>query len=242
MHRLLFAAALLAALALSLPAPAAETTNIEGAQPNPTAVSGKHAAATEPVPPAPASFILDQASVLLPDAAARLTVRLTAASAADVHVYVVTVSSLQVSASKQSDRLSERSKEIIKAWVPKKVGAVVIFDDESGLMTVDFSPETERRFTGFAIEDSLREPLRAIQQSGLARDKLARSAEIVTDTLIPLQAKWIADSRRRHISNLIMGAVALLGVGLTIFSAVRKPEAPAVTTSETSESKSSADF
>ena len=228
-----FAAALLATLAL-LPARAQDETNrIEGAPSTNPTVTGKPAAPAEPIPPAPASFILDQANVLLPEAAARLSTRLTAASAADVHIYVATFRTLGVAPSKQEEKLNARAKDFMKAWAPQKVGAIVVFDDEGGLMTVYLSPATEKRFTTFAVESAMREPLIAIQQSGLAREKLERSAEVVAGTLVPLQTKWTADTRRQRTSNLIMGAVALLGIGLAIFSAVSKPKAPAAETGPT---------
>ena len=223
------ATALLAALALLPSAPAQdETQKIEGAPSTNPVVTGLPAAPPEPVPLAPAGFILDQANVLLPEAAARLSARLTAASAADVHIYVVTFRTLGVAPSKQEEKLNARAKDFMKAWAPQKVGAMVVFDDEGGLMTVYPSPATEKRFTTFAVESAMREPLIAIQQSGLARDKLERSAEVVADTHVPLQTKWIADTRRQRTSNLIMGAVALLGIGLAIYSAIAKPKAPAL--------------
>ena len=222
-----FAPALLATLALLHSARAQdETTRIDSADPKQPTVSGTPALPPEPVPPAPEGLILDHANVFLPEAAARLSAQLTSARAADVHVYVVTFRTLGVVASKQEEKLRARAKDFIKAWTTKKVGAVVLFDDEGGLMTVELTPETERRFTGFAVEAALREPLGRIQESGLARDKLERSAQAIVETLVPLQAKWVKDTRRQRTSNLIMGAVALLGIGLAIYSAIAKPKAP----------------
>lgn len=222
-----FTSALLAALALTLSPSAASTTNIDGAYPDQPVVTGAPVL-TEPVPPAPPGLILDNAAVFHPEAAARLSAYLSAARAKEVHVFVATLPSLGVRSSKQTERLSERAREIVKVWLPHKIGAVILFDDESGLMSVDLSAETESRFTGFAVEDSLREPLRVIQESGLARDKLEGSAKIVVDTLVALQTKWIADTRHHQISNLIMAAVGLLGVGLAIYTALPKTNDPAV--------------
>ena len=61
-----------------------------------------------------------------------------------------------------------------------------------------------------------------------ARDP-STSAYFVADTLIPLQTKWAKDTRRQRIANLIMSTVALLGVGLAVFSALAKPKTAAGT-------------
>ena len=181
------------------------------------------------VPPAPVSFVLDQASVFQPEAAARLSNRLTTARTSEVYVFVVTFRTLSVPASKQLAKLELLAKSFAKDWLREKVGAVILFDDEGGLMTVEFSSETDQRFAGFAVEAAVKEPLGKIQQSGIARDKLEQSAYFVADTLIPLQNKWAKDTRRQRIANLIMSTVALLGVGLAVFSALAKPKTPAGT-------------
>ena len=216
-----FAAALLAALALLLPAPADET---------PAVPAPPH----EPVPPAPAGQILDQAHVLLPEIAARLSAKLASARALDVHVYVVTVSSLRVPSSKQLERLEEIAKDYSDTWNKRTIGAVILFDDESGLITLELSKPTSERFTTFAVEDVLRTPLGEAQKSGLARDKIERFGEITAVALSRLQEDYLKETHRARIGNLIMGGIALLGIGLTIFSAVAKSNGPAVAASSPS--------
>ncbi len=228
---------LLAALGLLLPAPA-PADDPPAAPPAPATPAPPP---REPVPPAPAGHLLDRAHVLLPEAAARLSARLTASAAADVHVYVVTFRSLGVPPSQQHDRLQELSKDYLKAWAPHQVGAVILFDDEGGLMTVDLSQETDLRFASFAVEVALREPLAKTQESGLARDKLEQAAQVVLETLGQRQAKWAKDTHRQRISNLIMGAVALLGLGLAVFSALGQPQSPVRPTPSPGESPPSAE-
>ena len=222
----ILATAFLALLILPSTAPAANSPlDVNPLDGDTTVTPGAPAVAHDPVPPAPAALVLDQAKVFQPEAAARLSARLAAARAADVHVYVATLRTLGVPASKQQDKLQTLAKDFAKAWSPEKVGAVLIFDDEGGLLAVELTPEADRRFAGFAVEAALKEPLSKIQESGLARDKLEQSAYLVTDTLVPLQAKWAKDTHRQHIGNLIIGTIALLGVGLALFSALSKPTA-----------------
>ncbi len=212
-----FAAALLATLALLLPAPApADETPVVPALPR------------EPVPQAPAGLILDQAHVLLPEIAARLSAKLADARAHDVHVYVATVSSLRVPASKQLERLEELAKDYSNTWNKHTIGAVILFDDESGMITLELSKPTSERFTTFAVEDVLRIPLGEAQKSGLARDKIQRFGEITAVALSKLQEDYLKETHRARIGNFIMGGIALLGIGLTIFSAVAKSNGPSV--------------
>ena len=222
--------ALLAALALLLPAPAMQAADDETAKPNPDAPATPAPPHREPVPPPPTGLLLDQAHVLLPEATALLSARLVAARAADVHVYVVTIRSLGVPPSKQGDQLQETVRDFLKAWLPHEVGAVILFDDESGLMTVELSKETDQRFASFAVERDLRELLAKAQESGLAREKLEQIAQIVAETLSQRQTTWAKAARKERTANLIMGTVALLGIGLAVFSAIGKPKTPATAT------------
>ena len=186
------------------------------------------ARADAPLPPAPASHILDQADVILPDVEARLSARLLAARTQDVWVYVATIPSLKVLPSKQAERLEKLANEYCAAWTPGRVGALLLFDDEGGLMTVVTSKEAEKRFTAFLLEKEFREALAKIPPSAISREKLERSGWIVVETLCRLEAEAAKSDRRQLIGNLIMGALALVGIGLAIFSALAGPQpAPA---------------
>lgn len=181
---------------------------------------------TFPVPPAPASHVLDQAAVILPEVVARLSARLVAAKAEGVQVYVATVPSLKVLPSKQSERLEKMANSYCTAWAGQSVGAVLLFDDEGGLMTVVTSKAAEKRFTTFLLEKAFREELAKIPPSAISREKLERSGWIVVDTLARLEKEAARRDRSQLIGNVIMGALALLGVSLAIFSAVSGTSTP----------------
>ena len=177
-----------------------------------------------PVPSAPASHVLDQAGVILPEVGQRLSARLVAARTQGVQVYVATIPTLGDRPSKQSERLEKLATKWCVAWTPGSVGALLLFDDESGLMTVVTSKEAEKRFTTFLLEKEFREALATIPASSISREKLERSAEMVTVTLCRLEAQAAKAERRQFFGNLIMGVLALIGVGLAIFSAVASPK------------------
>jgi len=172
------------------------------------------------IPPAPVSHILDQADVILPEVKARLSTRLVAAKAQAVEVFVVTVPSLKVLPSKQSERLEKLASEYCTAWAGKNVGAVLLFDDEGGLMTVVTSKTAEKRFTAFLLEKEFREALAKIPPSAISREKLERSGWIVVETLSRLETEAARRDRSQLIGNIVMGALALLGLSLAVYSAV----------------------
>ena len=218
---------LLTVLALLLPAPAPADDDT----PTPATQATPPPPPRESIPPAPDGLILDQARVLLPEATARLSARLVAARAADVYVYVVTIHSLGVAHGKQSDRLSEQAKEYSDAWLSHKVGGVILFDDESGLMTVEVTKETNRLFTSFAVEEKIKDALQNFHLSGLARDKVEFTAQTLVEILSQFQADHAKAALRERTANLLMGGVALLGIGLAIYSVSAKPKTPSAGTS-----------
>lgn len=196
------------------------------AQESPTAPLVAPVDAT-PIPPAPASHVLDQADVILPAVEAKMSARLLAARLQDAEVYVVTVSSLGVPPSQQSETLEKLAGKYCAAWIPKQVGALLLFDDEGGLMTVVTSKKAEERFTAFLLEKEFRESLAKIPSEAISRVKLERSGIIVADTLVRLQSEAAKGDRTKLIGNIVMGTLAVLGIGLAILSALSGPKATA---------------
>jgi hypothetical protein len=180
----------------------------------------------EPLLPVPSGPILDQGGVLQPDAVERLTAILTAARAKDVWVYMLTVRSLRVLPSRQQSTLEALAKRYVKAWTPKTVGAVVIFDDEGGLMFAETSEEADQRFSDVAIRIALEERMSSLKTDGLARDKLEKSAQIIAEVLCQFQTQYMEDSRRQLKINVIMGGLALLGAALAVWSAFQGSKNP----------------
>jgi len=204
------------------PRPISPDNTAKPAEPPPAALP-----AEEPLLPLPAEPILDQAGVLRPDAVERLHTALTAARAKDVWIYVLTVPSLQVLPSKQKEKLEATAKRYAKAWTPKTVGAIILFDDEGGLMSMETSKEAGRRFSDVAIQIAMEERTAKLQTEGLAREKLEKITLVAAEALCQLQAQYVEDSRRQRRINLIMGGLAVIGVGLALWSALGGPKSPA---------------
>lgn len=195
------------------------------------------------IPPKPASYILDRGNVLLPEHAARLHTFLESSAALGVQVYVITLPTLGVEHSKRVDRLQDLAKHYSDAWTSHTVGAVILFDDETGLITVDFSKQTSERFNSLALEGELKEALNEAQKIGLARDKIESMTVIVAEGLGKFQKRDLVSSHHQRIASFIMGSICLLGLGLAIFSITGKPKGSPATPLKTEvENNSPIDF
>ncbi len=189
--------------------------------------------AEEPVPPAPAGHVLDQANVMLPEAAAKLSEQLVAAKrGASVNVYLVTIRSLGTTYTKQNERLVEFGNKLAANWLNALRGAVVAFDDESGLVTVVYSKDAKETFSELELDQTMTAPLAVIQRGGekrdkiLDRDKLERTTTLVVDTFTAFENK----AHRRQLKLWVLfGGVAVvvlvsIGFELLLASGRRKED------------------
>ena len=215
-----FAVALLAA-ALLLPAPAPAEDPPAPATPAPAPAITP----PEEIPPKPPGHILDDLHVLRPDMTADLSARLTAAAREkDVHVFLITVQR------RKREDLEKLATRITKSWTKGVIGAVVAFDDDTGSMTISTSERLDNEFPSVQFNMLFRDRLLATSRaSELSRDKLFETATVLATGIGDMKTAAEREARRGFIANLIMGAIALLGVGLAIFSAIGKPKDAAPT-------------
>jgi uncharacterized membrane protein YgcG len=178
--------------------------------------------------PVPEKGVLDEAKVFQPEAIARLESGLEAAHQRKVRVYILTLTALNVEHSKQQAEVERLAKRYVEAWSPNEPGAVLVFDDQSGLMGMEVSKEARDRFSDVTIHFKLIDALQHFLENGLSRDKLERAALTTAEVLVDLETQYEQEKRRRAIANTIMGVLALIGVVLVIRSALAKdtPEKP----------------
>ena len=216
-----FAALLVAAPGLLLPASAAadDTPDTPAAATPPPLPR----APAKPLPPKPASHIIDDLHVLTPELTATLSARLTAtARDPGVHVFLLTVPR------QKPEEITKLAEDLAKTWIKDLIGAIVIFDDDTGKVTIATSDRVEHDFSSLTVNMFLRDQLLATsRESGLSRDKLVETATEITAEFSKLKRKTDLEEHRQRVNNLIMGAVALLGIGLAVFSALAKPKNPA---------------
>ena len=70
-----------------------------------------------------------------------------------------------------------------------------------------------------------RQALAKIPPAAISREKLQRSATIVAETLSLLEVDAAKADRRQWLSNLFMGLLAVVGVGLAVYSYLSGPTA-----------------
>jgi hypothetical protein len=165
--------------------------------------------------------VADQANVFQSEAVARLETALNSARQQNVYVYVVTVPSLKVASAKQQEELEKLAQHYVTAWIGNRPGALLIFDDQSGLMSMETSAEARRRYSEVSIHFKLTDALRHVAESGISRDKLERAALTTADVLVDLEKQYQQERRRKMVANTIMAILALVGVFLAIRSAMR---------------------
>lgn len=211
---------LLAALGLLLPAPAPAADDTPAATPAPATPAPPPRA---PLPKKPASHIIDPLHVLTPELTATLSARLTAAARTqDVHVFLLTVPR------QKPEELSKLAEDLAKTWIKDLIGAIIVFDDDTGKVTITTSDRVEHDFSSLAVNMFLQDQLLGTaHESGLSRDKLVETATEIAATFSEMKRKADHETHRQRVNNLIMGSIALLGIGLAIWSALAKPKGPA---------------
>ena len=170
------------------------------------------------VPDRPENFLLDQGVVFPREAAQRLEAALTAtARDHDLHVYVMTTPTLRATPSRVGGKASEFLNAIRTEWLNGKVGAVIIFDDEAGLVEMGASEEARRIFPLEELTAIFRDPQLQSRRRRLGAAKLEETVMVLVQRLTELRVK-IQDEERSQammkIAGVIAGIVMVAGVGL----------------------------
>ena len=171
----------------------------------------------EDIPEPPKSHILDQGKVFNLDATERLTKTLKdCAQVHEVFVFVFTVPTLAVMPSREREKLESLGRETTAAWTKDKVGAVIMFDDEAGWVTVGISDDAEKRFSSVAINMVIRNPLLETRNKRLSPAKLEAAAVVLVNGLTDLKLK--SDERERHQKRkrIVFGAILLFALFVLI--------------------------
>jgi hypothetical protein len=174
------------------------------------------------VPPKPTDYLLDQGRVFPAEIAKRLQANLeTCAKQHGIHVYVVTQPTLKVMPSRERDHLEQLGRAATEAWTKGEIGAVVVFDDEAGWVTVGASELAEERFSRVQLNMLMKDPNLEPRKKRASPAKLEQSAMVVVNGLIDLNAKYAQERKRQGFYRMIFGAIfvvaAIIGaVGLLV--------------------------
>lgn len=119
-------------------------------------------------------------------------------------------------------RLHERLAEMLQAtrtrWLEKRVGAVIVFEDEAGTASMGASEEAAKLFSPVAISMVFRDPQLHGNKKARSPERLAESVAVLIRHFTDLRAKARQEARRRHTIAVMMweirGGMLLLGSGI----------------------------
>ncbi len=179
------------------------------------------------IPAQPANHLLDQGKAFTPEVASRLADRLGAAARdRDVHVYVMTVGTLNVMPSRAAETLDQTLKAARAKWLADQVGAVIIFDNETGRAVAAASDTALKLFPADAVNAALKDPELQSKKKHLAPEHLETTVSILLRHMTDLRAKTDEENRRRRARNWMVGGsaivVVLLVAGLIVAKVRRK--------------------
>src|SRR5205814_333727 len=107
-------------------------------------------------------------------------------------------------------------------------GALIAFDDESGLLSVAWSKEAERQYSALELDLALSEPLLEMRRGGadrqknLDREKLDRATKIVLDGMIYFHNRAASRARKLWLVGGGLAGVLLIGAGIEILLVLAK--------------------
>ncbi len=184
-----------------------------------------HLFAEVSVPERPADYLLDQGKMFPPEIAQRLIATLKkCAREQNVHVYVMTVPTLQVMPSREREKLEELGTAVTENWTKGQIGGVIVFDNEAGWVTVGASEEAERVFSAVAINMVFRDPLIASRKKHLSPEKLEAAAMVMVNGMTDLKVKADREAKSHGTTRTIVMSVVFLGVLIVVIFGTKGKE------------------
>ncbi len=176
------------------------------------------------LPERPANFLFDQGSVFPQEIAQRLSIRLQeCARDHDIDIYAITLPTLQVMPSRVREKLEELGSAATEKWLKDRVGAVIVFDNEAGWVTIGISERAEREFSSVSLNMVLKDPLMTTRKRRLSPDKLEAAAIVLVDGLVELKMNSLKEQRRHSVVRFAFIAVLLIATILVGLSFWNKP-------------------
>ena len=169
------------------------------------------------VPDRPENFLLDQGVVFPPEAVQRLAAALTAtAREHDLHIYVMTTPTLRSTPARVGGKANEFLNAIRAEWLKGKAGAVIIFDDEAGLVEMGASEEARKILPPAELTEIFRDPRLQSKRRRLGAAKLEETVMVLVHGLTGLRVRIQEEERsraKRKTAGVIAGIVIGIGAG-----------------------------
>ena len=184
-------------------------------------------AAGEP-PPAPSSFVLDDARLFNAGAVERMSLALLEMQrSTGVSVYVATWSYLE------TDGTRNRAQQLVKLWLNGKPGVILIFNRGNGQSGVVASPELWRRQPADETALLLADTSRALERAGATPERRIEDAvSLVVGRIRELEVKSgkpaaVFTGGERRLAILVAATIALSGLTVWLVSFARRKRAAA---------------
>ena len=125
--------------------------------------------------------------------------------------------------SRVREKLEELGSAATEKWLKDRVGAVIVFDNEAGWVTIGLSERAEREFSSVTLNMVLKDPLMITRKKRLSPDKLEATAIVLVDGLVKLKMNSLKEQRRHSVVRFAFIAVVLIAVTLGGLSFWGKP-------------------
>ena len=168
------------------------------------------------IPPRPTGQVLDTALFLTPEMKQSLETALSQEARENgIYIYVLTVPSLE------KNTIDPFTSQIAEAWTKGLFGAVIVFDDGTGLVSIQLSDIVGNRFYDFEISNLLRDSMNLKKRPRLSRAGLEYTAISVKNVLHELKTRADQKDHGSLWRKAGLGIVGLIGVLLGMFEYFR---------------------
>lgn len=173
------------------------------------------------IPERPAGHLLDSAKFLSPEIRERVDKVLSdEARNFAVDVYLLTVPSLK------KNTLDPFTQLVAASWTKDQFGAVVVFDDGAGLVSIEASEAVKGRFPEYELSSLLREAMSDKKLPKRSLEGLEHTTMAVTAVLHDLKARVNREARNARITQLALAILVLFGLAVGVFEYYRRRPGP----------------
>ena len=159
------------------------------------------------LPGRPSDYLLDQGGIFSPEVAQRIVKALKAcAHDYDVHIYVMTLPTAKVMPLRLREKIEEMSKAARVQWLKGQVGALVIFDDETGNVIMGASEDAMKLFSPVAVNMVFKDPKLQSKKKHTDPEKLAGTVTVLIQHFTDLKTKANDETRGRQNRHVAIGA------------------------------------
>lgn len=173
------------------------------------------------IPPRPAGHILDSAHFLTEEIFNRLNTTLEKESKdAGVDVLLLVVPSLQ------KNSLDPFTQKVSEVWTSGLFGAVVVFDDGTGRVSIQQSENVTKRFYEFELSVLLKDSMGSKKRPRPSREGLEHTTLSTMSALHELKMRAETNDRDSKKKRVILATVGIIAVLLGIFEYSRRKSRP----------------